>query len=111
MKIVIEIPDDEYQRWTTEGEMDAFIARDAMVNGKPLSEVIEAIKEKAEIYCSYCGRWADKDEQNLTLEQEPILDKIRAEIEQVVEEESKFDKKWAQGLKYALKIIDKHWEP
>ena len=37
-----------------------------------------------------------------------VLDKIRAEIEQVVEEESKFDKKWAQGLKYALKIIDKY---
>lgn len=31
------------------------------------------------IYCTYCGKWlkwADKDEQNLTLKQEPILDKI-----------------------------------
>lgn len=37
-----------------------------------------------------------------------VFDKIRAEIEQVVEEESKFDKKWAQGLKYSLKIIDKY---
>jgi len=42
------------------------------------------------------------------LEQEPVLDKIRAEIEQVAEEESKIDKKWAQGLKYTLKIIDKY---
>ena len=56
------------------------------------------------IYCSYCGKWlkwADKDERNLTLNQEPrsewehdheilkaysdganeVLDKIRAEIE------------------------------
>ena len=36
------------------------------------------------IYCSYCGKWlkwADKDEQNLAMKQEPILDKIRAEIE------------------------------
>jgi len=35
------------------------------------------------IYCSYCGKWlkwADKDEQNLAMKQEPILDKIRAEI-------------------------------
>lgn len=35
------------------------------------------------IYCTYCGRWlkwADKDEQNLTLKQKPILDKIRADI-------------------------------
>lgn len=37
-----------------------------------------------------------------------VLDKIRTEIEQVAEEESKFDKKWAQGLKYTLKIIDKY---
>ncbi len=37
-----------------------------------------------------------------------LLDKIRAEIEEVAEEESKHDKMWAQGLKYALKIIDKY---
>ena len=39
------------------------------------------------IYCAYCGKWykwADKDEQNLTLKQESILDKIRAEIEEHV---------------------------
>lgn len=38
------------------------------------------------IYCSYCGKWfkwADKDEQNLAMKQEPILDKIRAEIENI----------------------------
>ena len=57
------------------------------------------------IYCSYCGKWlkwADKDEQNLAMKQEPkseweqdhailkaysdganeVLDKLRAEIEQ-----------------------------
>lgn len=36
------------------------------------------------IYCSYCGKWlkwADKDEQNLAMKQEPVIDKIRAEIE------------------------------
>ena len=35
------------------------------------------------IYCSYCGKWlkwADKDEHNLAMKQEPILDKIKAEI-------------------------------
>lgn len=36
-----------------------------------------------------------------------LLDKIRAEIEQVAEEEREHDKRWAQGLKYALTIIDK----
>ena len=39
-----------------------------------------------------------------------VLDKIRAEIGQVAEEENKVDKKWAQGLKYTLKIIDKYRE-
>ena len=35
------------------------------------------------IYCSYCGKWfkwADKDEQNLAMKQEPTLDELRAEI-------------------------------
>lgn len=42
------------------------------------------------------------------LEQEPILDKIRAEIEQIADEERKHDEKWAIGLRYAVKIIDKY---
>ena len=42
------------------------------------------------------------------LEQEPILDKIRAEIEQIVDEEQKHDEKWASGLRYAVKIIEKY---
>lgn len=37
-----------------------------------------------------------------------VLDKISTEIEQVAEEESKFDIMWAKGLKYALEIIDKY---
>ena len=42
------------------------------------------------------------------LEKEPILDKIRAEIERIANEEQKHDEKWAIGLRYAVKIIDKH---
>jgi hypothetical protein len=37
-----------------------------------------------------------------------ILDKIIVEIEQVAEEESKFNIKGARGLKHALKIINKY---
>ena len=40
--------------------------------------------------------------------QESILDKIRTEIEQVVNQEKFHDEKWALGLKYALHIIDKY---
>lgn len=37
-----------------------------------------------------------------------VLDKIRAEIEQTANEEQKHDEKWAIGLRYAVKIIDKY---
>ena len=36
------------------------------------------------------------------------MDNIRAEIEQIADEEQKHDKKWAMGLRYAVKIIDKN---
>lgn len=39
-----------------------------------------------------------------------VLDKIRAEIEQTANEEQKYDKTWATGLRYAVKIIDKYKE-
>lgn len=35
------------------------------------------------------------------------LDDIKAEIQQVVEEEAD-DERWSRGLHYALRIIDKH---
>ena len=39
-----------------------------------------------------------------------VLNKIRAEIEQIADEEQKHDEKWAIGLRYAVKIIDKYRE-
>ena len=66
------------------------------------------------IYCAYCGKWykwADKDEQNLTLKQESILDKIRAEIEeQVLESLSDGGDDWftAEKVNECLEIIDKY---
>ena len=36
-----------------------------------------------------------------------VIDNIKAEIQQVVEEEAD-DERWSRGLHYALKIIDKH---
>lgn len=37
-----------------------------------------------------------------------ILEQIRNEIEQIADEEQKHDEKWATGLRYAVKIIDKY---
>lgn len=66
----------------------------------------------------YCKKsLADKDDcreykiaiQLLKQEQKTnTLDKIRAEIKQTADEEQKHDEKWAMGLRYAVKIIDKH---
>ena len=39
-----------------------------------------------------------------------VLEQIRAEIEQTADEEQKHDGKWALGLRYAVKIIDKYRE-
>lgn len=41
-------------------------------------------------------------------ERDELLNKIRTEIEQIADEEQKHDKKWAIGLRYAVKIIDKY---
>ena len=47
------------------------------------------------------GEWLSRRENRL-------LDKIRAEIQQTADEEQKHDEKWAIGLRYAMKIIDKY---
>lgn len=51
---------------------------------------------------------ADDEVINDKLKKEPALDQIRAEIEQIADEEWKHDEKWAIGLRYAVKIIDKY---
>lgn len=37
-----------------------------------------------------------------------VLERIRDEIKQTADEEQKHDGKWAIGLRYAVKIIDKY---
>ena len=37
-----------------------------------------------------------------------VLDDIKAEIRQIVDEETEHDETWSRGLHYALCIIDKH---
>jgi len=70
------------------------------------------------IYCSYCGKWlkwADKDEQNLSMKQKPILDNIKDEIEgykSTIDNAISEDELKIEGMKEAytdcLKIIDKY---
>lgn len=37
-----------------------------------------------------------------------VIEDIKAEIEQIADEEQKHDEKWAIGLRYAVKIINKY---
>lgn len=63
------------------------------------------------IYCSYCGKWlkwADKNEQNLSMKQEPVLDKIKAEIEQEIAYKPMEMWDYRMGLTKALDFIDKY---
>jgi hypothetical protein len=66
------------------------------------------------IYCSYCGKWlkwADKDEQNLRMKQVSVLDKIRAEIEQLRLHKAEFltnDNKVCIDSQAVLNILDKY---
>lgn len=58
------------------------------------------------IYCSRCGmwlKWADKNEQNLRMKQEFVLDKISAEIEEI----ETYDGLYIDRA-YVLQIIDKY---
>lgn len=77
-------------------------------------EDIERKIEKEYLFESLCEDLkklqAENDNLRNALEQEHILDKIRAEIEQTANEEQKHDEKWAIGLRYAIKIIDKYME-
>ena len=63
------------------------------------------------IYCSYCGKWlkwADKDEQNLGMKQESILEKIRAEIEEHAKINYALNVDRAKALCWCLDVIDKY---
>ena len=69
------------------------------------------------IYCSYCGKWlkwADKDEQNLKMNQYPIdiddiLDQIQTDIDVKAVHFLKLkNMQRVHGLEDALEIIDKH---
>lgn len=87
-------------------------------------EIRKSIRESID----ECVKWADEVEDSemyarvsqsigtfvecsLRIKNAPtvdVLDKIRAEIEQIADEEQKHDEKWAIGLRYALKIIDNY---
>ena len=47
------------------------------------------------------GEWLCRRENRL-------FEQIMAEIEQIADEEQKHDEKWAIGLRYVVKIIDKY---
>ena len=52
----------------------------------------------------------DKCIKNEKKANDVVLQQIKDEIEQIADEEQKHDEKWATGLRYAVKIINKYEE-
>ena len=73
-----------------------------MTFSEQIDKFAKETKDTVDILCRIAKRQG-KDEML------DIIDDIKAEIQQVVEEEAD-DERWSRGLKYALKIIDKHTE-
>lgn len=58
-----------------------------------------------EAYCKRINRNCETPESTCL---DCLLDKITDEIRQIVDEETEHDEKWAIGLRYAVKVIDKY---
>lgn len=79
----------------------------------------DALKENIENWYALVNEWGQTgitlshDDIIGKIDNQPtvdVLDKIRAEIKQIADEEQKHDEKWAIGLRYADKIIGKYLE-
>ena len=94
MKLIIDIPDRIIDGVKTNPNFyptyDFETIWKAIRNGRPHETVTEFADR-----CRECGR-------------ENVLDRIRAMIERIADVEQKHDEKWAAGLRYAVKIIDKY---
>lgn len=80
MKLVIDIPEEIYE---------ALRKADAIISGQRSNKSLTSIIFDA-------------------IAKGTPLNKIKTEIEQIADEEQKHDEKWAIGLRYAVKIIDKY---
>lgn len=51
MKLIIDIPEEEYKRWKEDGEIDAVIVRDALINSTPLPKKHGRLIDADELRC------------------------------------------------------------
>lgn len=111
MKLLIEIPEEIFEALRKaaaiisgqrSGKSLTSIIFDAVAKGTPLEQY-----ELRQKMFSYLDGVADglNEASRDTID---ALNKIRSEIEQIADEEQKHDEKWALGLRYAIKIIDKY---
>ena len=71
-------------------------------------EAIAYFKRHIELYC-VTGICREAEEMAIkSLEQEPILDKVRAEIDEQYDRVHPYNISCAEGLEMALEIIDKY---
>lgn len=64
----------------------------------------------ATVTCEKCGKPLGMFDGNICNECEnrAVLEQIRKEIRQIVDEETEHDETWARGLHYSLCVIDKY---
>ena len=79
---------------------------DRIITAQLYNDEYEEFKEEKMSIIDYVNAYTDEGVTTA----DDVLDKIRAEIAQIADEEQENDKKWAIGLRYAIKIIDKHRE-
>ena len=70
-------------------------------------DIPEEVKHKVYNYGLSLGP-NDKEQLVHAIANGTPLDDLRAEIEQTADEEQKYDERWAIGLRYAIRIIDKY---
>lgn len=82
-----------------------------MFNGKICYECEKKAHEDFKRYCTENNYVPLTTEMySKAIKAMDVLEQIRNEIRQTVDEEQKHDGKWVIGLQYALKIIDKYKE-
>ena len=96
MKLIIEIPEEVYekQRYSQYFGAWSVVLQKCFENGTPALTCGDCIESNEKFF----KKWVNCK----------MLDKIKSEIKRISDEEQKHDEKWAIGLRYAVKIIDKY---
>ena len=75
MQILIDIPEKEYEKWQTDGEIDALVVRDALINCAPLPRRRGRLIDADEMAAQAAARFL-KEQDNTAGELEKTINEI-----------------------------------